>query len=201
MKKLLIIAAAMLIGLQANAQLRADGGFMHAMETFKWNESSADGFSLDGAYLGAKYNISLYNLVEGLSVEPGANLSLLFGKEHLAILPYSISEIGINIPVHARYTYEITNDFSIYGLFGPTMQYGLDLRAKDGNNSYRLYGDNNTGVSRNPFNLYLGLAAGIEVAQMIHVNVGFDFGLLNMSTTSRLGINRNQLKIGVGYIF
>ena len=185
MKKVLLIVAALFVGLQANAQLRADGGFMHAMETFNWN-GTKDGHTLDGGYLGAKYNIDLGNLVDGLSVEPGANLSLLFGKEDLVIDNYTVSELALNVPVHVRYTYGLTGDFNVYGLVGPTFSYGLNMHA---------------GISRNPFNMYLGLAAGIEVAQMIHVNVGFDFGLLNMSSTSHLGIGRNVLKIGVGYIF
>ena len=200
MKKVLLIVAALFVGLQANAQLRADGGFMHAMETFNWN-GTKDGQTLDGGYLGAKYNIDLGNLVDGLSVEPGANLSLLFGKEDLVIDNYTVSELALNVPVHVRYTYGLTGDFNVYGLVGPTFSYGLNMHARNGNDSYRLYGDNYTGISRNPFNMYLGLAAGIEVAQMIHVNVGFDFGLLNMSSTSHLGIGRNVLKIGVGYIF
>ena len=204
MKKVLLIVAALFIGLQANAQLSADGGYIHAFENWNFGKGlGKDDASLDGFYAGAKYNMSLENLVEGLSLQPGANLSFLFGP-YLHLDNLRIHEVALNVPVMARYSFDIMSDFTIYGLAGPTFQLGLihNVAHKDSGSIDPLYNNSNdVGTYRNRFQIYMGLGAGIEVAQMIQVTVGFDLGLLNMSADHNLGIGRNVLKIGVGYIF
>lgn len=206
MKKLLVIALALFVGAQAHAQLVADGGYAHAMESIKYQNGNIDfkhTGSLDGLYLGARYLISLDNLVNGLAVAPGANLSYLFGK-YWDYENCKVRELAINVPAQAMYAYDFGNDFKVFGLAGPIFQLGLSHKAKDSNSGtqYDLYNkDNHLGFARNAFNIYIGLAAGIQVADMIQVSVGFDFGLLNLAYTDHYRMGRNVLKIGVGYMF
>ena len=70
MKKLLVIAAALLIGMQANAQLIFNGGYLHATENSTFTEKLTSGDVtvsgtdlLDGFYAGAKYRIGALHLV------------------------------------------------------------------------------------------------------------------------------------------
>jgi hypothetical protein len=55
--------------------------------------------------------------------------------------------------------------------------------------------------ARSLFNLYLGLGAGVEISELVHVNVGYDFGLLNISTDPNAKVTRGLLRIGFGYNF
>ena len=206
MKKILVIALALFAGAQAHAQLVADGGYAHAMESVRYENGGINfkhSATLDGVYLGARYVFSLDNLVNGLAVAPGANLSYLFGK-YWDYESCKVRELAINVPVQAMYTYDFGRDFKVFGLAGPILQLGLSHKAKDSNSGtqYDLYNkDNHLGFGRRPFNVYMGLAAGIQVADMIQVSVGFDFGLCNLASTNYYKLGRNVLKIGVGYVF
>ena len=223
MKKLLVIAAALLIGMQANAQLIFNGGYLHATENLKKTTTLAGQSNtqtgtnvLDGFYAGAKYRIGLDGITEGLSLAPGANFSFLFGKE--AGIPDAIddaktTEVALNVPIHVQYLFEITPDFKLEAWAGPTFQYGIYNRTIDGEsnptNIFNLYKEiptsqNNPGLAipaRNRINLFLGIGLGVEVSELVHVNVGYDFGLLNLTTDPNGDIRRGLLRIGLGYNF
>ena len=223
MKKLIVIAAALLIGFQANAQLIFNGGYLHATESVTKTtqvagvsniETGAN--SLDGFYAGAKYRFALDGITEGLSVAPGANVSFMFGREAGiadALDDSRCIEVAVNVPLHVQYLYEITPDFKLEGWAGPTAQIGILNRAIDGDtnptNIYNLYkeiptSENNLGAPiapRNRFNLFLGLGVGAEIAELVHINVGYDFGVLNLSTDPSCQIFRGLLRVGVGYNF
>jgi len=238
MKKVILLAASLLLmAFQANAQLTADAGYIHAFERFKANYKVLQGTveindsgtsSLDGFYAGAKYGIALDGITEGLSVAPGANFSFLFGKEEgiadvMNVGSVShVTEVALNIPVLVQYAYELGQDFKLTAYAGPTFQCGILNRAIDGEdnpsliyNQYKtvergLLGTDALGVThwydgdipaRNRINLFLGLGVGFEVAQKVQLNVGYDFGLFNLSSGDGFKITRSQLKIGLGYIF
>ncbi len=209
MKKILLIVAALFVGMQAQAQLVADGGYFHGWENGNTAYSSP---SLDGLFLGARYNVDLENWMDGLSFIPGLNFSALRGKVVFAnmVLPNTTArELAINLPLHLKYRYEFMSNFAVYGFAGPTLQLGIVNRIVDKNgnptNKINMYKEyvvgNQTYAPRTPFNLYLGLGAGVEVSERIQVNVGFDFGLLNLTTGQNYKLHRNVLKIGIGYIF
>lgn len=219
MKKLIVIAAALLIGLQANAQIIFNGGYLHATDNITQTTPNGEikGTNLlDGFYAGAKYRIGLDGITEGLSLAPGANVSVLFGRD--AGLPDCLddaktTEVAVNVPLHVQYLFEITPDFKLEAWAGPTVQFGVYNRTIDGEtnptNIYNLYKEiptsaNNLGASiapRNRFNLFLGLGVGFEVAELVHVNVGYDFGVLNLATNPNEKIYRGLLRVGVGYNF
>ena len=218
MKKFILIAAALLIGIQANAQLIFNGGYLHATEQTSISEAgnTVSGTDLlDGLYAGAKYRFGLDGITEGLSIAPGANLSFLYGR-HNAIDSKDLvddkaflNQIALNVPVHVQYLFEITPDFKLEAWAGPTMQLGLYDRAIDnGENPTLIYNNFKeiprlTGKlgARSLFNLYLGLGAGVEISELVHVNVGYDFGLLNISTDPNAKVTRGLLRIGFGYNF
>ncbi|MBR1698198.1 MAG: outer membrane beta-barrel protein [Bacteroidales bacterium] len=205
MKKVLLIVASLLLGMQAHAQLAVEGGYMHAFENSKGsvlNMSVSNSRGWDGFYAGARYTIGLDNVLDGFSVDPGANVSFLWTRfaDNL-----KGREIAINVPIHAVYSLDIMSDVKVRFLAGPTLQLGLLNNIVDRSNNatttHNMYRETLLGSARTPFNLYLGLGAGLEVAQMIRVNLGFDFGLLNLTTATNASLHRNVLKIGVGYIF
>ena len=213
MKKLLIIVLAMFVGIQANAQFIFNGGYLHATENITKTTlaGSVSGTNLlDGFYAGAKYRIGLDGITQGLSFAPGANFSFLFGKE--AGVPdildgNNTTEVALNIPLHVQYLLELTPDFKLEAWAGPTFQLGIYNRTINGDNNptyiynqYKAISGTNI-PARNRVNLFLGLGVGVEVAELVHVNVGYDFGLLNMSTGTDTKITRGLLRIGLAYNF
>ena len=221
MKKLIVIAAALLIGLQANAQLIFNGGYLHGTEGLKRGEQTAQNV-LDGFYAGAKYRFALDGITEGLSIAPGANLSAMFCREagfagnlQAANVADELlkdarrTELALNIPLHVQYLYEITPDFKLEAWAGPTFQLGIWNRSIDGDSNPTLIYNNYKEIvegplkfaPRNRINLFLGLGVGFEVAELVHINAGYDFGLLNLSTTQGEEIYRGLLRVGVGYNF
>ena len=214
MKKLLtIVASLVLAALPLRAQLAADAGFLHGFEkttvTASFLGQSAtdtEDSQLDGLYAGAKYNIPL---VGGLSLVPGANLSYLFGK-YYDDNDIKLQELAVNVPVHVMYSLPVVSDMSIQFMAGPTLQMGIFHKGVDNTENptqqydlYKSYKILNIEAipARNRFNLYMSVGAGVNVADRFLVNLGFDFGLLNMSTGTNWNIRRNALKIGFGYIF
>ena len=151
-------------------------------------------------WLLAEYKIAL-PFLDGLGVAPGANLNFLFGKEGSE----KLADIALQIPVYATYSYEITNDFRVYGFGGPSFQLGLVKNRSYSINGKTIREDNYANDNVTTFNramLLFGLGIGMEVAEMIQVSVGADFGLTPFFRNDYERISRPvQLKIGVGYLF
>ena len=224
MKKLIVIAAALLIGIQANAQLIFNGGYLHATENSTFTDKLPTGDvtvtgqdMLDGFYAGAKYRIGLDSITEGLSLAPGANVSFLFGRHAQidALDPLDnkaiMNQIALNVPLHVQYLFEITPDFKLEAWAGPTFQLGLYDRVIDNDDNPTMIYNQFKAIpatvasraieARNLINLYLGLGLGVEVSELIHINVGYDFGVLNLSTDPTAKVYRSLLRIGLGYNF
>lgn len=207
MKKFILIAAALFVGTLAQAQIVANAGYIHAFENSKYSAITGDTYtpyrgSLDGFYVGANYYYSLDRYVSGLAVLPGANISALFGR-HAQFNSYSVSELALNIPVQACYTYKINDNFHVFGQTGPALQFAFTHNVRDNQGTtYSLLRKNNRfGEARTFFNLFWGITAGVEVSELLRIEVGFDFGFLNQSRTEGYKVSRNFLHFGVGYLF
>ena len=207
MKKFILIVAALFVGTLAQAQITANGGYIHAFENSKYRSLTGDAYtpyqgSLDGFYVGANYYYSLDRYVSGLAVLPGANISALFGR-HAHSNAHRVSELALNIPVHASYTYKINDNFHVFGQTGPAFQFAFTHNVRDNQGTtYSLLKKNNLfGESRTFFNLFWGITAGVEVSELLRIEVGFDFGFLNQSLVEGYKVSRNFLHFGVGYLF
>ena len=214
MKKLIVVLAfALFAGVQAHAQLMADAGYIHAFETAQStrNGSTLNGTNaLDGFYAGGKVRLPLHGITEGLSIDPGVNFSFLFGRDagiQDVIDNARMSEVALNLPLHVNYIFDFGDVLRLQVYAGPTFQYGIIFHAIDGTtnptNIYNYYKDvpDHKIPARNHVNLFVGAGAGIMVADMVNVLVGFDYGVLNQSTGATDKIYRGQIKVGVGYIF
>ncbi len=202
MKKLLVLAALVLLGTQARAQLSADAGYVHGFEHWKGYVAEAD-TNLDGVYFGGRYNLDLENILDGLSFLPGANLSLMFGNSPISGM--SARELAFNLPLTAAYSYEFTDEFKLLGLAGPEVQFGLmhGISHKSAGTSYDMYNNNNgSGLGyRNRVNLAFQLGIGVEAAERVRVTIGLSLGLLNLNAIQDQRLHRNTLTIGGAYLF
>jgi len=214
MKKFIVIAAALLLGFQAKAQIIADAGLVVAFE--KTRDLKGDSFpsTMTGLYAGANYYYNLDEYLDGLAFLPGANFSVLVGhhwnRDHRDI---KVSELALNIPLQASYTYELNENLKVFGQTGPTVQLALSYKAKTPGSAFPMLKRNNDfylindGIpeARQPFNIYWGFAAGTEIKDMLRIELGVDFGFFNLrrklDVTDVDRIKRTYLHLGVGYLF
>ena len=215
MKKVLILVAALFVGIQAQAQLQVEGGYQHFFEQSQvqvGNNKNISNSGWDGFYVGARYNIHL-PWVSGLSILPGANFSFMFSKNQ----PYpfmflwnlvepSFREIALNIPVDVAYTYQVSSSIQLRGFTGPAFQIGLLNHAvvHGGNStlSYNLYASSDyMAAARTRLNVGWGFGAGVVVSDKFTAHVRYELGMVNLTTAQYSKLFRNTLQVGVGYIF
>lgn len=207
MKKVLILVAALFVGLQANAQLQVEGGYQHFFEQTQIQVGNTKNISesgWDGLFVGARYNVNL-PWVSGLSVLPGLNFSFMFNKPEGANNA-SCREIALNIPVDIAYTYRVSSSVKLRGFTGPDFQIGLLNHAvvSGGNStySYNLYASTEyLNAARTRLNVSWGFGAGVVVNDKFTAHVRYELGMVNLSTAQYTKLFRNTLQIGVGYIF
>ena len=205
MKKLLFIALAfftLLIGIDARAQLVATAGFLSNSET----ENKSYASHLEGFYIGAKYQYPLDHVLTNLSIVPGVNLSVTGGSRSSIYSGAKVTELALNIPVMAAYTYRLNDMIQLFGQAGPTIQFGLSQNAAYKSSGFKTtldcYQDNSNADARNRMNLFFGLGLGVEVYDQYQLLVGIDLGLLQMSSNpGMMSITRDLFHIGAGYRF
>ena len=77
MKKLLVVAAALLIGMQANAQLIFNGGYLHATENSTFTENLASGdVTVSGSDMPEQNIVSALTASRKVSALPPAPMCL-----------------------------------------------------------------------------------------------------------------------------
>jgi len=225
MKKLFVsifVAALMLLGTRAQAQLVVGGGYLHSIESTKNtsnNTATGNPEHLKGFYLGASYNIPLAGV---LGVAPGFYMDMLFQEERYSngasILGQIISgtatsrytELAFNVPVNLTLTFEMGSNAKFFAYAGPVFQVGAFSRSTyhgavqigpihyNEGDSYNHY-DPEKGDT-NLFNIYLGGGVGVQVGD-IQFMVGYDHNLLDCDRLDGFVTNRNQIKGGINLAF
>ena len=232
MKKIfaiVLVAALMLAGTNAFAQLSVGAGWLNSTETVKSGNSDPSKTNLNGFYVGGQYNLPI---VSGLGIAPGLYVSGIFAKLTDSAAAYGLTgnqtatsrEFDINVPVNVNYAFEIGRDFKVFVYAGPVFQLGIVSKASyeaslsagglglstgkytTDNYSGKTYNAKNEEVGQhdggyqNPFNIYVGGGAGIQ-SGAFQVIIGYDHSLLNFSKNSNETASRSQIKLGVGYAF
>lgn len=133
-KAILAVAAAMIFGAQAFAQVGIEAGYMNSMYSSKMNDADKASKSdpLNGFYAGVNDNI---NIVAGLSIQPGLYYSFGTASKSEEILgfknTYSETEHNLNVPVNVKYTFNIIPSVLNISIFvGPTFSLGLASQDK-----------------------------------------------------------------------
>lgn len=212
MKKVLSVffaAALMLLATESYAQIYFAAGYINAQDKSVLSEkitntTTTEKVDLNGVYAGAYYNMNL-GFVDDLGLAPGIYVTTLFGKKD----GISHRDLAVNIPVNLTYSFDITNDFKVFGFGGPALSFGLVKKASytfEGTTHTTDYFNKDYGRTFRRANVLLGLGAGFEVAELIQVSVGAELGLIpQYKFENELGGARYtrpyQLKLGVGYRF
>ena len=223
MKKLftcVLAAPLMLLGTQAHAQLVAGAGYLRSTDKVKASNSnsSSSAEALNGFYLGASYNIPIVGV---LGFAPGFYLDMLFqhkdsnaGASYLSYTGSSrYTEVDLNVPVNLTLNFKVGSNASIFAFAGPVFQVAVMARStfnsaasilgvhiSEGSSYNHL--DSEKGDT-NPFNIYLGGGAGVQVGD-VQFMAGYDYSMLNcVNTKNFAGYDgrRGNLKVGINFAF
>ena len=218
MKKLMtvIIAAAMLLaGTDAFAQFSVSVGYSHSRTNFKALGLNLAKAMMDGFYGGVTYNIPFARVGTGtLGVAPGLYVSYMMKPEtNLYVVKGDISESYLTVPVDFNLSLPVTDGLRFIIFAGPSFSAGLTSDVKvsaiaDKDLSESIIGTNNDmydgliaqKLGYNRFDVLVGGGIGLDFEDMIRLTVGYDAGMLNRGGNT-LQINRNQLHVGLAYLF
>lgn len=226
MKKVLssiLAASMMLLGTNAFAQLSVGAGFVNSKTTLKVSVAGIASVkpeaNLNGFYVVGAYNIPIGT--SGLGVAPGIYFSYQTDKDvnliklaGMQVKLDRLSESYLAVPIDVNFKIALTDDIKGLVYAGPTFSYGLSSKAKVGDTEYDIYSGDlksanfETGfewlkdlADYKRFDIMLGGGIGVEFFDQFRFKVGYDFGLLDRGGASNVEIKRNQLTVGVAYLF
>ncbi|MBQ9201226.1 MAG: outer membrane beta-barrel protein [Bacteroidales bacterium] len=184
MKRMMIVAIALLTAVMANAQASFQLGYLgNNSKTETALGSTSDSYG--GFMVGADYNLTLTG---DLKVAPGLNLDLSFDDDY--------TEFGFFIPIDFNYGFQINDQVSLSVFAGPTAYLGILSQSKTGAVTYDYYEND---YSR--FELLLGGGLWCDIMDLIRVKAGYKFGLLDNCKLDAVTNKNNCLYLSVGYLF
>ncbi len=193
MKKLLVIAVAILSFSAVNAQV-AYLGYQNVTSKSKAGNTTVSKAN-NGFFIGGAMN---FEIADALGIQPGLEVNYFGRTEKDALLgDTKYSSWGIKIPVDVNYGFELADGFNLSVYAGPSIYVGLSKNGKNGNTTYDYYGDD---ISR--FGLGLGMGAWCDIQDVIRVKLGYDLGLLNRAQNKdNFNYKESGFAISVGYLF
>lgn len=203
---ILLAAAALLAGVQANAQMSAGAGYLNLTRTTASgsNSTSVNG---NGAYAGLSFNIPLAG---GLGIAPGIYYSLSTFKTAAAVgtivsTSGTTVEHAINVPLNLNFGYNLARDMRAFIFAGPTFQYGLSSKTSTEGKLFGLSGstvtDNYANTNNQRFAVYIGGGLGMDIAGNFQITVGYDHSLTNFVKSDNVKVSRGGIKIGAAMLF
>lgn len=200
--KLLLAATLIMVGVSLNAQ---DNQFTFGVKAGV-NMSNMNG-DVNGNKVRFGYNIGVtldyainqdWYILSGLQyTTKGTNFDKVLG------IKQSLHAAYLQLPIHAAYKLEVAPETKLVFHAGPYLAYGLNGKAKTtlkGNNNDYEAGKTNTFDDIKRFDMGLGLGAGIEFGK-IGIDLGWDYGLLNIVKEGEGTIRNGNAYLTVGYKF
>ena len=197
MKKILILILSLALGVQTFGQVYIDAGYVQSKINYKgfYNTTNMTGVNLNGngGFFGIGTDVKLPRLSQ-LTLSPGFYVNIT----NYDLYDVNLIEYFINIPVHIKYTYPMDKSSKIFISAGPSVLYSLGGKQKE-----HYLGDilRTKALDGGDFDVQLGIAGGVSIAQNLRFFCGYDFGLLNQTREIKLKATRNTFHLGIGYIF
>lgn len=217
--KFLMAAAALLLVVNANAQLGIKAGYLSTKGREKdngakeWNKSRP----VDGFKFGVDYDFRFGHT--GWSIRPGVFYNFFGENEGDKVYTGKYRSHFLSIPVDMKYNFNLGKGWGIYIFTGPRLVAGLaGTSVIEGNGikeTYNVYTGKATieeegedtvkanGLAEfNRFDLQIGTGLGFKYLDF-SCELGYDWGLLNTVKYDRKNneYKRNQLGVTVGYAF
>lgn len=200
MKKLLSFLVIAIIGINSVKAQTLSGEVVAGLNI-------ADVSELDsriGFHVGVVGSYGFSNEFNGAYANAGALISLKGGQlDYGSILKANLDAYYLEIPIHIGYKHSLSENFAIFGEFGPYIGIGLFGKSKIESKGESISVDTfseDGGVKR--FDMGLGFKLGVEINKLIPISVGYDFGLANINNDNDGGsIKNSNLTISIGYKF
>ena len=223
MKRFIISSVLAFIAVSASAQISVGVGYLQSTATYQ-AKSGADvnNTQSNGFYAGLGYEMPL---MQGLGLSAGVYYSYLYsddagstaiGTIATGSLKTNLKEQYINVPVALNFGYNLTRDLRLFAFGGPTVSFGLSsmshydasvsvigINISDSGDTDNYAGTDDKPSPYGRFDVLLGAGAGVDIQGKYRFTVGYDWGMLNRNVDSESTAirHRNQLKVGVAYLF
>ncbi len=200
MKKLITVAAALIVSISAFAQFQVGAGWLASQFTNGNGDSSG---LYNGFYAGVSYNIPIAG---DIGIAPGAYYGLTFRNADNV----KSNHHQVSIPVMVTYGMDLGPGRLFFGA-GPTASIGIAWKSETTNsavnsiidaldeavgNTGNLYQDSDN-LSR--FNLLMGIVGGYTISSF-QFNFGYDWGLLDLNKSNGK-LHQNLIHAGVAFVF
>lgn len=202
MKKIILtLALVAAAATSAMAQFSVGAGYLS--QTSKYSlSSSTTSSTANGFYAGADAD---YNLGAGLSVVPGIYYGYLSSDaSYLGLANSTTKSHYIAVPVNFKYSIAPIEMLKVFAYAGPQFELGVSSKTTTSalgvSTSLDNYGDDG---SLNRFNISLGLGLGVDVSDIVRINGGYSWGLLNMlkDAGDNASIKTSYWHIGAAFLF
>lgn len=201
--KTLLFAAALFIGINANAQLGLgivpfSFGIKGGVNMSNFGGDPKDTDARAGWNAGLTFDLSLpanFYLASGVELTTKGAKYKVDGIDD----KISASPLYIQLPVHIGYKINVAPMTRIVFHGGPYWAYGIGGKNKWNGEKHDFFGkDEGEIAKRNDFGL--GIGAGVELWKFT-AGVGVDFGLLNISRVDNFNVKTQNSYFSLGYKF
>ena len=223
MKRFIISSVLAFIAVSASAQISVGVGYLQSTATYQAKTGAdVNNTQSNGFYAGLGYEMPL---MQGLGLSAGVYYSYLYsddagstaiGTIATGSLKTNLKEQYINVPVALNFGYNLTRDLRLFAFGGPTVSFGLSsmshydasvsvigINISDSGDTDNYAGTDDKPSPYGRFDVLLGAGAGVDIQGKYRLTVGYDWGMLNRNVDSESTAirHRNQLKVGVAYLF
>lgn len=215
MKKIILtLALVAAAATSAMAQFSVGAGYLNQTTTSKYTSGSSTSktsVASDGFYVGAD---AAYNLGYGISVVPGIYYGYLANDSASSVAGLvgaagSTKSHYIAVPVNFKYGIGLGDMLNVFVYAGPQFELGVSSKTTYtasvlGQSTSSTVDNYSNDGNLNRFNISLGAGIGVDVAEMVRVNFGYHYGLLNMykgDNSSNYNINNSYWSVGAAFLF
>lgn len=197
MKKFFItIALVAVAATSAMAQISAGAGYLN----MDLKNGSDVTLNQNGFYAGA--NVA-YGLGSGFAVAPGLYYGYLYSDDSYAgLLETKTNSHYLAIPVNVTYSLPLLDVLDAFVYAGPQFNIGLSSKTEGKLLSVSTeidnYGDNGT---LNRFDVSIGAGLGVEVCDLVRVNFGYNWGLVDLSKSDNTTLKQAGWHVGLSVLF
>ncbi len=194
MKKLFLMAAALLTVGAASAQITYSLGYINTNwdVDYKGGDKTINGFTI-----GLDDNI---NLTGDLNVALGAGMELSFATFDLGILgDWKYKEFGLFVPVDFNYGFALGDNLRLSVFAGPTFNLGLMAKQTHDDDEFNYYDEDDGNMGR--FDVLMGGGVWLDIQDQFRIKVGYKAGLMDTDKSDNVERKSNVLSVSLGYIF
>lgn len=166
-----------------------------------------------GFHLGAKAEVALPSVANGVYANAGAFISLKGCKQDYGDLGKSTTNAYyLEIPIHIGYKHYVNENLSIYGEVGPYIAYGIGGKLETSETyiegDYDYESGYNTTISQSKskidtfgdgglkrFDIGAGLRVGVELKNKYTFSLGYDWGFVDIYKDSDLDLDDDEYTI------